>query len=189
MFDFGLSELVVVFVVALLVLGPTRLPGLVRKVGRWVGKARAMARDFRDQLEAEVNVEELNRSIQRQVMEQPTPPPETTPGPESSMPADAPAADAGTPQDVPADGAQALADSGYPYGVPTNTSSTSADPAVTGEGLQPGDDEYSHAHAPGAEPAPWSPEPEPEAGVAAQDSGKAAGDGTDDPAAATRRDA
>ena len=43
MFDFGFSELVVVFVVALVVLGPTRLPGLVRKVGRWIGKARAMA--------------------------------------------------------------------------------------------------------------------------------------------------
>ena len=47
MFDFGFSELLVVFMVALVVLGPTRLPGLVRKVGRWVGKARSMAREFR----------------------------------------------------------------------------------------------------------------------------------------------
>jgi sec-independent protein translocase protein TatB len=150
MFDFGFSELLVVGVVALLVLGPTRLPGLVRKVGRWVGKARSMARDFREQLEIEVNVEELNRAVQRQVMDDP---PSTEPPPAE--------AGASTPADATAD---AFSGSGYPYGVPTDTSSTSADPAVTAfTEPQPGDDTYSHAHAPGAAPDPWVPEPEPPA--------------------------
>ncbi len=59
MFDLGFPELLMVFVVALVVLGPKRMPGLVKQVGRWVGKARAMARQFREQLESEVNLEEL----------------------------------------------------------------------------------------------------------------------------------
>jgi sec-independent protein translocase protein TatB len=62
MFEVGLFELVIIFGVALIVLGPTRLPGLVSKIGRWAGKARSMARQFREQLENEVNLEELNRS-------------------------------------------------------------------------------------------------------------------------------
>ncbi len=61
MFEIGFTELALIFGVALLVLGPTRLPGLVSKIGRWVGKARSMARDFRQQLENEVNLEELNK--------------------------------------------------------------------------------------------------------------------------------
>jgi sec-independent protein translocase protein TatB len=145
MFDFGFSELLVVFMVALVVLGPTRLPGLVRKVGRWVGKARSMAREFREQLENEVNVEELNRAVKRQVMDDPVPP--------------APAADAGA--STPPDAADPFSGSGYPYGMPTDTSSTSADPAVTGMDPQPGDDTFSHAHAAGETVEPWHPEPEP----------------------------
>lgn len=141
MFDFGFSELLVIFVVALVVLGPTRLPGLVRKVGRWVGKARSMAREFREQLESEVNVEELNRAVRRTVMDEPPPPP--------------PPAEAGTT--TPAEAVETLASGGYPYGA-GDSSSRSADPAVTaGEEPQPGDDTYSHAHAPDEAPLSWSP--------------------------------
>jgi sec-independent protein translocase protein TatB len=61
MFDVGFQELALIFGVSLVVLGPKRLPGLVSKVGRWVGKARSMARDFQQQLESEVNLEELNK--------------------------------------------------------------------------------------------------------------------------------
>lgn len=46
MFDLGWSELLVVGVVALIVVGPKDLPVLFRNVGRWVGKARGMAREF-----------------------------------------------------------------------------------------------------------------------------------------------
>ena len=75
MFDVSFPELLVIFVVALVVLGPTRLPGLVAKVGRWVGKARTMARQFREQLENEVNLEELNRMTEAQTKAAKTPPP------------------------------------------------------------------------------------------------------------------
>ena len=46
MFDLGWSELLVVGIVALIVVGPKDLPVLFRNVGRWVGKARGMAREF-----------------------------------------------------------------------------------------------------------------------------------------------
>lgn len=46
MFDLGWSELLVIGVVALIVVGPKDLPVLFRNVGRWVGKARGMAREF-----------------------------------------------------------------------------------------------------------------------------------------------
>lgn len=54
-FDFSITELAIIFGVALVVLGPKKLPGLVAQVGRWVGRARHMARQFREQLEQEVN--------------------------------------------------------------------------------------------------------------------------------------
>jgi sec-independent protein translocase protein TatB len=53
MFDIGFSEVLVIFGLALVVLGPDKLPQLARTIGRWAGRARAMARQFRDQLEAE----------------------------------------------------------------------------------------------------------------------------------------
>jgi sec-independent protein translocase protein TatB len=40
MFEIGFSELLLILVIALMVLGPKRLPGLVAQVGRWAGKAR-----------------------------------------------------------------------------------------------------------------------------------------------------
>ena len=79
MFEVGFFELVLIFAVALVVLGPTRLPGLVAKIGRWVGKARSMARQFREQLESEVQLEELNRITSANTPAKPVypaPPPE-----------------------------------------------------------------------------------------------------------------
>jgi Tat protein translocase TatB subunit len=53
MFEVGFSELLLIMGIALIVLGPERLPGLVSRIGRWMGRARAMARQFREQLEVE----------------------------------------------------------------------------------------------------------------------------------------
>lgn len=138
MFEVGFQELALIFGVALIVLGPKRLSGLVTTVGRWVGKARTMARDFRQQLENEVNLEELNRMTDlqtRQARENPAPPP--PPSPEYTgesvnevVAAEEPKAVEATPT--------------YPYSVP--------DAAGV-------DDTYSHAHASGAPPMPYSPEP------------------------------
>ena len=54
MFSIDFPEIIIIFGVALVVLGPKKLPGAVAKIGRWVGRARSMARQFREQLEQEV---------------------------------------------------------------------------------------------------------------------------------------
>jgi sec-independent protein translocase protein TatB len=51
MFDIGWSELLLIGIVALIVVGPKELPGLFRTVGRYMGKARGMAREFQRSME------------------------------------------------------------------------------------------------------------------------------------------
>jgi sec-independent protein translocase protein TatB len=83
-FEVGFTEILLILGLALLVLGPEKLPGLAEKVGRWTGRARSMARQLRTQLEHEVTMEELSRSKPSQPVTPPPPPPqtaETTPQP------------------------------------------------------------------------------------------------------------
>jgi len=50
MFDIGWPELALVVLLAILVIGPKELPLVLRTLGRWAGKARALVRDFRSSL-------------------------------------------------------------------------------------------------------------------------------------------
>ncbi len=59
MLDVGFSEILLTSAIALIVLGPEKLPKVARQVGNWVGSARAMARQLSEQLEREVSAEEL----------------------------------------------------------------------------------------------------------------------------------
>src|SRR6266851_7703178 len=59
MLDVGFSEILLTSAIALIVLGPERLPKVARQVGNWMGRARAMTRQLSEQLEREVNAEEL----------------------------------------------------------------------------------------------------------------------------------
>lgn len=65
MFDIGFSELLVVAVIALLVLGPERLPKAARLAGLWVRRARAQWYSVRSELENELADEELRRSLRQ----------------------------------------------------------------------------------------------------------------------------
>ena len=56
MFEVGFTEIILILGIALLVLGPEKLPKLAAQVGRWVGRARSMARQLRQQLDEEVTV-------------------------------------------------------------------------------------------------------------------------------------
>jgi sec-independent protein translocase protein TatB len=76
-FEVGFTEIILILGLALLVLGPEKLPGLAEKVGRWTGRARSMARQLRTQLEHEVTMEELTRSRASQPAPPPQPPPDT----------------------------------------------------------------------------------------------------------------
>ena len=52
MFDVGFAEITLIAIVALLVVGPEKLPGLVRNIGYWLGRARVTMRDLKRELEA-----------------------------------------------------------------------------------------------------------------------------------------
>ena len=66
MFDFGFWELAIIMVVALLVVGPERLPALAGKVGRFVGKARRMIASVRSDIESEIKAAELKEILEKQ---------------------------------------------------------------------------------------------------------------------------
>lgn len=66
MIDLSWSHIFLLVVVALVVVGPKDLPKLMRTVGRWVGKARSMADQFRksfDEMTREAELDELRREL------------------------------------------------------------------------------------------------------------------------------
>ncbi|MCY4034154.1 MAG: Sec-independent protein translocase protein TatB [Hyphomicrobiales bacterium] len=68
MLDIGWSELLVIAIVAVVVVGPKDLPRLMRTVGRYTSKARGLAREFRasfEELGRETELEEINREMER----------------------------------------------------------------------------------------------------------------------------
>ena len=65
MFDIGFWELALIGVVALLVVGPDRLPALARTVGLWVGKIRRYVSTVRDDIEREIQADELKSLLSK----------------------------------------------------------------------------------------------------------------------------
>lgn len=66
MFDFGFWEVAIVMVVALLVVGPERLPALAGQIGKWVGKAKRMIASVRSDIESEIKAAELKEILEKQ---------------------------------------------------------------------------------------------------------------------------
>ena len=62
MFEIGFAELLLLGTIALLVVGPDRLPGLVRTLGVWVGRAQRLVGQVRADIEREVRADELRRA-------------------------------------------------------------------------------------------------------------------------------
>lgn len=167
MFEVGFSELLLISVIALIVLGPERLPKLVGQVGRWVGKARAMARQFREQLESEVNLEELNRTSSKTTSSPSYPPPGEAP-PNEPAPSQPAAASAATPVDQSQSDSLATAHldedtrhndtPDYPYSATSHPAHPEADVYGGGHAPEPerilGEHVTSHDAMPAAEPAP-----------------------------------
>src|SRR5579872_2996548 len=59
MFNIGWSEYLVIAVIALIAIGPKELPGVLRMVGQWVGKARKMAAEFQGQFQEAMREAEM----------------------------------------------------------------------------------------------------------------------------------
>jgi sec-independent protein translocase protein TatB len=94
MFEIGFWELVLIMVIALIVLGPERLPEVARTVGHWMGKARGMVRTVKAEIDRELAAEELQRVLQKQatsadpfemIEKATTPPPAKTPAPSAAQ--------------------------------------------------------------------------------------------------------
>jgi sec-independent protein translocase protein TatB len=141
MFEVGFTEILVISVLALVVLGPEKLPRVAAQIGRWVGRARAMARQFREQLEDEVTLSETNKAKAKESARAEQ---DVAAAQSATAPSPTPGADASTPADASA-----------PYGSSTQNMYS----GVTGE-----HDAAAHAASETAHHAdPNAPAPEPEA--------------------------
>ena len=63
MFDIGFLEMTIVAIVALLVIGPDKLPDVARTAGKWVGRARRFVGDVKTDIDRELKQEELRKAI------------------------------------------------------------------------------------------------------------------------------
>ncbi|GAA4648454.1 Sec-independent protein translocase protein TatB [Kistimonas scapharcae] len=63
MFDIGFLELLVIAVIALIVLGPERLPVAIKVVAVWIGRLRRSFQSIRQEIEKEINADEIRREI------------------------------------------------------------------------------------------------------------------------------
>ena len=95
MFDVGFQELILVAIVALVVIGPERLPRAARVAGKWVGHARRTLSNVKHEIDRELKAEELKKILDEQarhnpldtILEEPaktTPRPATTTEPQTT---------------------------------------------------------------------------------------------------------
>lgn len=63
MFDIGFTELVLIGIVALLVLGPDRLPGAARVAGLWLGRIKRGFNSIKEDVERELGADEIRREL------------------------------------------------------------------------------------------------------------------------------
>lgn len=133
MFEIGPSELLLICIIGLLVLGPKRLPKVAAEIGKWVGRARRTASQLRRQLEREIELSDL---------EKPEPPPKPSPPTTQQAAASAP------PQPAPA----ASAESGA-----SKQGNGAADPRAAD--VVDANEPHTIAGAAGAPPPADQPEP------------------------------
>lgn len=107
MFDIGFTELLLVGLVALLVLGPERLPVAARMAGLWIGRIKRSFNSIKAEVEREIGADEIRRQLHNErilelerEMKRSLLPEASTPAPEPP-PAGAAASDAAAPQPQP----------------------------------------------------------------------------------------
>ncbi|MBF8268635.1 MAG: twin-arginine translocation protein, TatB subunit [Gammaproteobacteria bacterium] len=82
MFDIGFWEIILIGVVALLVVGPDKFPGLIRDVARWAVKLRRFVMDTKREIEREIKFDDIEKELKagaKGLDYKPTPTPETKP--------------------------------------------------------------------------------------------------------------
>lgn len=66
MFDVGFFELLLIGIVALLVVGPERLPKVARTAGMWLGRGRRFVNSVKDDIDKEIKADELRQILEKQ---------------------------------------------------------------------------------------------------------------------------
>ena len=66
MFDIGFSEIMVVAIISLIIMGPERLPETVRTITLWLGRLRQFISSARSELEDEVGIDEIRRQLRNE---------------------------------------------------------------------------------------------------------------------------
>jgi sec-independent protein translocase protein TatB len=97
MFDVGFWELVLIAVVALVVIGPERLPKVARIAGLWVGRARRTLASVKSEIDRELKAEELKEILNKQARSNPLETLLEEPVKDRSKPPNRPAASAPLP--------------------------------------------------------------------------------------------
>lgn len=101
MFDIGFSELLLVGIVALVVLGPDRLPGAVRTAGLWIGRIKRSFSAIKAEVEREMGADEIRRQLHNEQILQMERELQQSIQPAATPPADAPAAPPPAPEAGP----------------------------------------------------------------------------------------
>ena len=69
MFDIGFTELALIFIIGLVVLGPERLPTVARTLGHWLGRARSTFNNLKNELEREAVTKDMRERMEKQMRE------------------------------------------------------------------------------------------------------------------------
>ena len=97
MFEIGMQEILVLLVIALVVIGPKKLPEMAKALGKGYGEFRRAFEDMRSSINVDMKTDEEKERL-REIRERVQPPPETTPpeagtAPQGDVPAPAPSSD------------------------------------------------------------------------------------------------
>ena len=67
MFDIGFTELTLIFIIGLVVLGPERLPTVARTLAHWIGRARSTLNHLKSELERETITQDMQERMEKQM--------------------------------------------------------------------------------------------------------------------------
>jgi len=76
--NFGMSEMIFIFIAALILVGPKKLPEIMRQVGKWMAEFKRASNEFKWQIEAEMRNLELETERSKQTILPPATPPQGT---------------------------------------------------------------------------------------------------------------
>jgi len=66
MFDIGFFEICLIGIIALVAIGPEKLPRVARTIGLWIGRAQGMVKTVKYEIDEQIRIEELKQSAQKQ---------------------------------------------------------------------------------------------------------------------------